>query len=99
LGSTGYLPDVYRYLASADLALNDLDTAQQTARQSLHHAQASKAPHQEAATLRVLGEIALARGDSSGARVLLEESRATLTRLGDTLELARTEDVLRRATP
>jgi tetratricopeptide (TPR) repeat protein len=96
LGSTGYLPDVYRYLASADLAEGNLDGAERAAEQSLEYARAGSARHQEAATLRVLGEIALARGEPDAALALLEVSRQTLRKLGDTLELARTEAVLNR---
>jgi hypothetical protein len=44
----------------------------------------------------VLGEIALENGEPDAARALLEVSRETLTRLGDTLELARTEAVLQK---
>jgi tetratricopeptide (TPR) repeat protein len=95
LGSTIYLPDLYRYLASAELAAGDIDAAEQAATRSLEYARAGTARHQEAATLRVLAEIALARGEPDAARALLEISRETLTQLGDTLELARTEAVLR----
>jgi len=96
LGSTGYLPDVYRYLASAELMDNNLDAAEEAAQRSLEHARIGSARHQEAATLRVMAEIALARGEPAEARALLEVSRETLRKLGDTLELARTEAVLQR---
>jgi tetratricopeptide (TPR) repeat protein len=94
LGSTGYLPEVYRYMASAELAAGRSDEARCAANRSLDYARAGTARHQEAATLRVLGEIALADGEPEAARALLEVSRETLRRLGDTLELARTEAVL-----
>jgi tetratricopeptide (TPR) repeat protein len=95
LGSTLYLPDLYRYLASADLAEGDLEAASRAAERSLEFARASQARHQEAATMRVLGQIMLSRGEVEGARALLELSRQALANLGDTLELARTEAVLR----
>jgi class 3 adenylate cyclase/tetratricopeptide (TPR) repeat protein len=94
LGSGGYLPDVYRYLASADLALGNVEQAEHHAKRSLEQARAGSAPHQEAATMRVLAEIALARGERDSAEALLEVSRETLSRLGDSQELAKTEAVL-----
>ena len=96
LGSTGYLPELYRYLALAALQRGELADAEDAAQKSLEHAREGTARHQEAATLRVLGEIALANGEPDAARALLEVSRETLTRLGDTFELARTEAVLER---
>ena len=98
LGSTRFLPDVYRYLAVADLADGDVHSAEKWTERSLEFARAGQALHQEAATLRVLGEVFLARGDPESARPLLEISRQTLASLGDTLELARTEGVLERLT-
>jgi tetratricopeptide (TPR) repeat protein len=95
IGSTIYLPDLYRYLATAELADGDLEAAERAAGRSLDYARAGTARHQEAATLRVMGEIALARGETDAARALLEVSRETLLKVGDTLELARTEAVLR----
>jgi tetratricopeptide (TPR) repeat protein len=96
LGSTFYLPDLYRYLASAELAVGDLEAAEQAAGKSLEYARAGEARHQEAATLRVLAEISLARGEAEAARALLEISRQTLRELGDMLELERTEAAIRR---
>jgi adenylate cyclase len=95
IGSTIYLPDLYRYLASAELADGDVEAAERAAARSLDYARAGTARHQEAATLRVMGEIALARGETDAARALLDVSRETLIKVGDTLELARTEAVLR----
>jgi adenylate cyclase len=96
IGSTIYLPDLYRHLASAELAAGDLVAAERAAGRSLDYARAGTARHQEAATLRVMGEIALSRGEIDAARALLEVSRETLAKLGDTLEQARTEAVLHR---
>jgi class 3 adenylate cyclase/tetratricopeptide (TPR) repeat protein len=98
LGSHGYLADAYRYLASAELIGGDLVAAERAGQRSLANARASTARHQEAATLRVLGEIALASGAPASARTLLEQSRKTLSGLGDTLELAKTDAVLARLT-
>ncbi|HTD77823.1 MAG TPA: tetratricopeptide repeat protein, partial [Chloroflexota bacterium] len=95
IGSTVYLPDLYRYLASAELAAGDLYAADQAAARSLDYARAGTARHQEAATLRVLAEIALARGERDSAAALLHISRETLQKVGDVQELARTEAVLK----
>ena len=54
------------------------------------------ARHHEAATLRIMAEIALARGERDAARALLLVSQETLSKVGDTLELAKTEAVLRQ---
>ena len=43
-----------------------------------------------------MGEIALSRGEIDAARALLEVSRETLAKVGDTLEQAQTEAVLQR---
>jgi tetratricopeptide (TPR) repeat protein len=96
VGSSLYLPDLYRFLASAELALNDLEAAERAAERSLSMARANTLRHQQGMAERVLGEIALARGDGSAARALLESSRATLRELGEAAELARTEAVLVR---
>jgi class 3 adenylate cyclase/tetratricopeptide (TPR) repeat protein len=96
LGSKTYLPDLYRFIASAELAQGQLDAAKAAGERSLELAGAANARHQEAMTLRVLGEIALARGDRSSARDALERSRAALIELDEPAELARTEAVLAR---
>jgi tetratricopeptide (TPR) repeat protein len=96
LGSTIYLPELFRYLAEAGLAAGDIESAEVAANRSLDYARAGSARHQEAATLRVIAEINIARGETVAARALLEISHATLTKLGDVLELARTEAVLKR---
>ena len=96
VGSTLYLPDLYRFLASAELALNDLEAAERAAERSLAMARSDTLRHQQGMAERVLGEIALARGDGGAARALLESSRVTLRELGEAAELARTEAVLAR---
>ncbi len=96
LESTTYLPDLYRFLASAELGAGDYDAATRAAERSLEVARGAHARHQEAITERVLGEIALARGERGRARTVLESSRRTLAELGETAELARTEAVLRQ---
>jgi adenylate cyclase len=96
LGSTTYLPDLYRFIASAELASGDLEAATRAAERSLDLARGATARHQEAMTNRVQGEIAAARGDRNSARELLERSRAALRELDEPAELARTEAALAR---
>jgi len=97
LGRTSYLPGLYRYRASAELAVGDLEAASNAAERSLALAREAKARHLAAMAQRVLAEIALARGQKSAARAMLESSRDTLAELGEAAELARTEAVLRAA--
>ena len=70
--------------------------ATEHADRSLAYAREANARAQAAATERVLGQIALARGDREKARRHLEESRAVLRDVGDAAELARTEAVFSR---
>jgi class 3 adenylate cyclase len=94
LGNTKFLPDLYRFLALAELAAGDLGAAERAAEQSVDYARAANVRYQEAATQRVLAEIAIARGKVNEARELLESSRQTLVEVGHAEELARTEAVL-----
>ena len=96
LGSTTYLPELYRFMAAAELAQGDLATADDLADRSIEFAHAANARHHEAASQRVKGEIAAARGDVESARTLLETARRTLQELDEPIELARTEEALRR---
>ncbi|HEY3061223.1 MAG TPA: tetratricopeptide repeat protein [Chloroflexota bacterium] len=94
LGSTLYLPDLYRYLAAAEVADGNLEAAQEAVVRSLSYAQAAGAHDQIAMTQRVEAQVAAARGDLVRARELLDASRRTLREVGDVGELARTEAVL-----
>ncbi|HET9808697.1 MAG TPA: hypothetical protein VFQ66_03310, partial [Candidatus Limnocylindria bacterium] len=96
LGSTTYLPDLYRFIASAELASGDLEAATRAAERSLDLARGATARHQEAMTNRVQGEIAAARGNRTTARELLERSRDALRDLDEPAELARTEAAIAR---
>jgi class 3 adenylate cyclase/tetratricopeptide (TPR) repeat protein len=96
LGSTSYLPDLYRYLAMADLAEGDLGKAWANAQRSLDLARAASGRQQAAIAQRVLGELALARGDRDAARAFVAESCRELSELGDIAELARSQEVARR---
>ncbi|HEY6959469.1 MAG TPA: adenylate/guanylate cyclase domain-containing protein [Candidatus Limnocylindria bacterium] len=94
LGSTTYLPDLHRALASAELALGSVAAAEANAARALEYAERSGARHQVAMTKRVLGLIAARRGDRAAARALLEASRDTLMELREDAELERTEHAL-----
>jgi tetratricopeptide (TPR) repeat protein len=96
LGSTTYLPELYRHLASAELAAGDLVAAESAANLSIEYSRKAGAAHFEAIANRVLGEIALERGDREAAVSLLEASRRGLEGLGEAAELSRTEEVLSR---
>ena len=95
LDQSWLLPEVYRYLGSAELARGDLDAAQHAAQRALNLARDAGAPQQQATSQRVLGEIALRRGDRELARQLLDASRLTLIDIGEADEVVRTEAVLR----
>ena len=95
--STTYLPDLYRFRAETELRARDLDAAERAGREALARSQAVKARHQIAMAERVLGEIALARGDRAAARDLLERSRATLLELSEINELRKTEAAIARS--
>jgi class 3 adenylate cyclase/tetratricopeptide (TPR) repeat protein len=95
LGRSMYLAEIHRSLAEAELAAGNMDAAAQAAQRSLDLARAANAPHEEAMTQRVLGQLALATGDRTEARRLLEASRHTLAEVGEAAELARTQAVLR----
>jgi len=95
-GNKRYHAELYRGLAYAELDMGDLAAAERAAERSLEHAQTGKMRQEEAITRRTLGEIALARGDITGARLLLETSRDRLLELGEVAELGFTEEALRR---
>lgn len=96
LQGTKFLPSAHRDLALAELAAGDADAAARHAELALALARAANARHTEAQVERVLGQIALARGERERARELLETSRRTFSELGEQTELARTDAVLAR---
>lgn len=95
LGRTMYFPELYRFLASAELAAGHLDAARGAAERSLEFARTNHVPDQEAITQRILAQIRLAQGKPGQARRLLQTSRTRLAELGETAELAETDAVLR----
>jgi len=96
LGSTTYLPDLYRFIAQAHLALAEYDAAAVAGERSRELGAAVSAQHQVAMADRVLGQIAAERGDRDAARQLLERSRAVLVAIDEPAELSRTEVALAR---
>ena len=94
LGGTKFLPSVYRDLAAAALAAGELDEAHQSAERALGLARAGKVRQTEAVVQRLLGEIALARGDRDAARELLGASIELLRSLDEAAELRKAEAVL-----
>jgi adenylate cyclase len=95
-GASMYLPDVQRFLATAELAIGDLAAAGDRAERSLELARSADSLPQIALAQRVLGEIELARGNLIAAAEFLEASKSALTELGDVGELAHTQAVLER---
>jgi class 3 adenylate cyclase/tetratricopeptide (TPR) repeat protein len=94
LGTTPYHSELYRFLADAELALGHTDAAAAAADRAIEHARAKGARHHEASAQRVQARVALAHGDPTRARELLEASRATLEELGEAGELALTLELL-----
>jgi adenylate cyclase len=99
LEGTKFLPSAHRDLASAELAAGDLAAATLHAERALAMARAAGARQVEAQAERVLAQIALARGDKTAARALLERSKRTLIELGEAADLARTDAVLATVGP
>jgi class 3 adenylate cyclase/tetratricopeptide (TPR) repeat protein len=96
LGTTWYAPGLYRYIARAELAAGSLTEARAAAERSLELARVQQRRLLEALAQRVLAEIAIAAGEPERAVALLDQSRATLSELGEKDELARTDAVRRR---
>jgi class 3 adenylate cyclase/predicted ATPase len=86
-----FLPEVHRHFAEAALLAHELDEAETQARQSLRLATELAAHGEAGYTLRVLGEVAIARGNFMDAAERLQESLAILSTVGDQYEHARSE--------
>jgi predicted ATPase/class 3 adenylate cyclase len=83
------LPELYRHVAEAALLSGDLEEAEQQNRKALGMARELAMRGEEGNSLRVLGEIACARGRLSEAEGYLRESLAILEEVGDAYEAAR----------
>ena len=86
-----FLPETYGYLAEASLLQNDPDAAEAHGQRSLEIAQELKMPREEGQSMRILGEIALARGQFGDAHDFLTSSHDLLTTAGDEYESAKTQ--------
>ncbi|MFW6182426.1 MAG: ATP-binding protein, partial [Chloroflexota bacterium] len=84
------LPELLGLLAELALRRGDLARAEEECRQSLQLARELTMPREEGHTLRIAGEIALARRRYEEARRYFLDSRRTLQEAGDEYESART---------
>ncbi|MBN2391054.1 MAG: AAA family ATPase [Anaerolineae bacterium] len=83
-----FLPELYRYFAGAALLADELDAAWEQDQRALHLARELQNRSEEGICLRVLGEIATARGRLEDAAAHLTEATAILDELGDAFESA-----------
>jgi class 3 adenylate cyclase/Tfp pilus assembly protein PilF len=84
-----FLPELYRHFAAAAFHVADYDQAADNARQALALARELAVRVEEATSLQLLGELALARGDAAGAAPLLAQALTMLEAAGQEYELAR----------
>ncbi len=91
LGSTSYLPDLYEFVASAELARGNLDAAAAAVARARNLADGASVPYKLAVLDRIAGQITIAGGDATEGRALLERSRVALMGLDEIAELRRTE--------
>jgi tetratricopeptide (TPR) repeat protein len=89
-GAQDLLPEVYRYIAEANLGLNQIEQAASWAAQSLHIAREHETKLEEGATRRVLGQIHHAYGDLQTAERELRASLALLETLNSQYQVAQT---------
>jgi tetratricopeptide (TPR) repeat protein len=90
IGARNFLPEVLRLAAEASLALAMHDQAEAYAQRSLNLANELGLAVEAAIAQRVLGQIALANKQLDGATELLEVSGASLEKLDNRYELAKT---------
>jgi ATP/maltotriose-dependent transcriptional regulator MalT len=85
------LPELYGLFAELRLKQNDLAAAERDGQQSLDLAREMTAPREEGHNLRIMGEIALARGQVDKAEKYMQDSLALLMQADDEYESARTQ--------
>ncbi len=85
------LPELYGLCAEAALLREDLPAAEQYGQQSVELARELNMPREEAHNLRILGEIALARGLHDQAHGFLSGSQQILAEVADEYEQAKTQ--------
>ncbi|MBK9711398.1 MAG: tetratricopeptide repeat protein [Kouleothrix sp.] len=89
LGTRDFLPELYRHFGAAALAGGRLAEAEARGRQALDLARELMMRGEEGTSLRVLGVVANAQGDTAHAARCLSQSIAILEELGDEYEAAR----------
>lgn len=88
------LPELYGQFAELHLKQNDLDAAERAGQQSIELARELTMPREEGHNLRIMGEIALARGDLTRAEEYLQSSYTMLSEADDDYECGRTQLIL-----
>jgi tetratricopeptide (TPR) repeat protein len=83
------LPELYRHVAEAALLAGDLIEAEAQSRKALDLARELAMRAEEGHSLRVLGEIARARGQGEDAELYLRQSLTILEEVGDAYAGAR----------
>jgi tetratricopeptide (TPR) repeat protein len=91
-----FLAEIYRYFAAASLHEGALVEAEAYGQQSVKVARELTMRGEEGNTLRVLGDIAIARGDLEHAEILLKESLSILQEVQYEYEASCTELSLAR---
>jgi tetratricopeptide (TPR) repeat protein len=91
-----FLPELHRHFAEAALQLNDLDEAAAQGQAAFNFSRELSMRGEEGSTLRVLGEVAVARQQPAEARGYFDQSLAILEEVGDEYEAARTRLSLAR---
>ncbi|RMF02247.1 MAG: hypothetical protein D6768_08735, partial [Chloroflexi bacterium] len=94
--SRDFLPELYRHMAEAALRCDDLPEAETYGKKSLALARELAMRAEEGKTLRVLGEIAVLRGETAQAEEAFRQSLAILTAGSETYEAACTRLCLAR---
>lgn len=88
------LPELYGQFAELHFRQNDLDAAERDGQRSIELARELTMPREEGHNLRIMAEIALARGDSARAEEYLQSSYAVLSEADDEYECGRTQLIL-----
>lgn len=85
------LPELYGQFAELNLRRIDLDAAERDGQRSIELARELTMPREEGHNLRIMGEIAMARGQLSRAEEYLRSSYSVLREADDEYECARTQ--------
>ncbi len=85
------LPELYGLFAELSWRQHDLTEAERYGQQSLELARELEMPREEGHNLRIMGEIALARGNLDQAQTYLAQSYQLLSEAGDEYESAKTQ--------